>query len=408
MQTERTINNYFQWFVLLGIILGRYVEVGFVFLLLLICKRKYNCLKVFALGLCLCIHFYIADTITNYPSDKFWQQFLTILILLLGYYQFFHNYVSSISELWRKYMKIALWCCYIGYVQYLIFYVTGNDYIGHIFSQQELVETRVRMTSVFLEPGNFAAFLVPAVSYSFFGYSEDIYRKFEKSAVLLALLLSFTTIGYFMLLVIFIYRYRKTLLKYIWFFIFPLIAFGGFVVNYSITGEKTNFSYLDTMLLKFSNSYQMLGNLSYDLLAQSGDASTFAIFSNLWVADNSPCRLIGTGLGTHEYNYVNLFRDPSNYFYGLNMTDAYSLFTRIFSEFGYVGLVLGLLYLYRYHNLKNPVNVAVLFNFISLLIRGGSYFMYGVIFFLYIYYYTSKGRKLLRNGEEENKKYFSN
>lgn len=402
MQTKKTINDYVQWFVLFGIVLGKYVEVSIGLLLLLFCKRKFACPKVWLLSFLLLAHFYVIDTITQYPSDKFWQQFLAIVTLLFGYYQFFHNYVTSTDELWKKYMKIALWVCYIGYVQYLIFFITGNDYIGHVFSQQELVDYRARMTSIFLEPGNFAAFIVPAVGYSFFVKANDIYKKRDKFLVLLALLLSFTTIGYLMLLLILIYSYRKFLLKYIWVFAFPLILFVGFLVNYSVTGQKVNNEYIDGMLTKFSNSYQMIDNLSFDALAFSGDLSTFAIYSNLWVAEEAPCRLVGTGLGTHEYSYINIFRDTGSNWYGVNKDDAYSLFTRIFSEFGYIGILLGILFLYKYRNFKDPKNIAILFYFISLLIRGGFYFLYGVIFFFYLYYYTSEKINVLVKRKNEN------
>ena len=401
MQTKKSTSDYIQWFVLVGIALGKYVEFSIGLLLLLLCRRKYKCPKVWLVSICLLAHFYFIDLITDYPSAKFWQQFTAITILLFGYYQFYHNYVPSKEELWRKVLRLSLWLCYIGYVQYIVFLVTGNDYIGHIFSKQEMVETRVRMTSVFLEPGNFAAFIVPSVAYSFFNKENQFYTKREKLAVLIAMLLSFTTIGYLMLALVITYAYRKILLKYVWVFAVPIVMFVGFVVNYSVSGEKTD-SKFSGMLTKFSNSYQMLGNLSYDDLAMAGDLSTFAIYSNLWVAQEAPCRIVGTGLGTHEYSYEKIYRNTGSNWYGINKTDAYSLYTRIFSEFGYVGLLLGALFLYRYHNFKDPKNVALLFYFISLLIRGGFYFMYGVIFFFYLYYYTSeRNKKVMKNGKIE-------
>ncbi len=404
MHTKNTISDYVQWFVLIGIALGKYVEVAVGLLLLLFCRRKYKCPKVWLISFLLLVHFYVMDMITEYPVSKFWQQFIAITVLLVGYYQFYHNYVPSKDEFWRKFLRLSLWLCYIGYAGYLTYYATGTDYLGHIFSNQEIMDNKMRMTSIFMEPGNFAAFIVPAVAYSFFTKGNVGYSKREKFIVLMALLLSMTTIGYFMLVLVLVYTYRKILLKYIWVFAFPIVLFVGFVINYSITGQKTDNRYFDSMLTKFSNSFQMLGNSSFDNLLSSGDLSTYAIFSNLWIAQEAPCRAVGTGLGTHECSYENIFPDKSYMWYGLNMTDAYSLFTRIFSEFGYVGLILGFWFLYRYRNFKDPKNVALLFYFISLLIRGGFYFMYGVIFFFYLYYYTSERKnKISANGK--SKKY---
>lgn len=394
MSTKNTFNDYIQWLVLSGIVLGKYVETALLLLLFLFCKKKYSCTNTILLIVFLLVHFFLTDIVTGYTVDKFWQQFLVITVLLLGYYQFYHNYVPSISRLWRKYMRVALWVCYIGYVQFAIFLATGNDYIGGLFSQQEMIgDERTRMTSVFLEPGNFAAFIVPAVAYCFLSDESDL-KKREKALILLAMLLSFTTIGYFMLVVILLYHYRKVLIRYIYVFLFPIVVFGGFVINYSLTGKKVGNPLFDGMLTKFSNSFQMMGNLSFDNLALSGDLSTYAIFSNLWVAEEAPCRLTGTGLGTHEQNYGKIMKYDGGSWYGINSDDAYSLFTRVFSEFGYLGVLLGFCFLYKYRNTKNPMNVALLFYFVSLLIRGGYYFLYGVIFFFYLYYYTSKKKQL--------------
>lgn len=406
MPTRNKINNNVQWFVLFGIVMGKYVEVAFIFLLLLFCRKKYKCTHAMMLIGFLFIHFFLMNIVTDYATGKFWQQFLTISVLLVGYYQFYHNYVRSLDDLWKKYMKVALWVCCIGYVQYSIFLLTGSDFIGNIFSQQEIMADggRTRMTSVFMEPGNFAAFIVPAVAFCFFSTSKTDFRKRDKAVFLTALLLSFTTIGYFMLLTILLYNYRRVIIKYLYIFLFPIFLFMGFVINYSLTDKKVGNPLIDGMLTKFSNSWNMLGYLSFDTLAMSGDLSTFAIFSNLLVAQEAPCRITGTGLGTHELNYARVYKDDGSNWYGINKTDAYSLLTRIFSEFGYIGIVLGIWFLYRYRNTKDPKNIALLFYFISLLIRGGFYFLYGVIFFFYLYYYTSK-KKHLCFSDGKDKKY---
>ena len=80
----------------------------------------------------------------------------------------------------------------------------------------------------------------------------------------------------------------------------------------------------------------------------------------------------------------------SNFFqYGLNQTDAYSLFTRLYSEFGVIGIFLVIYLLFKYRNTNNPINIAILIVFISYFIRGGHYFIYGVVFYAYLFYYTS-------------------
>ena len=117
--------------------------------------------------------------------------------------------------------------------------------------------------------------------------------------------------------------------------------------------------------------------------------SSYALLSNLYVATISPSRFLGTGLGTHEQNY-NLSYRSSFYEYGLNKKDAYSILIRIFSEFGYIGIILLFLFLIKYFNMKNPINIACLFTIIQYMIRGGHYTLYGTVFIFFLYFYSSK------------------
>lgn len=386
------INDKIQWLVLWCMCLGRYVEPICIILLLILCRRKYSCPHICFFLMVLFVHFIIANLITDYPWSKFIQQFTIVSLMTLGYYQFFHNYVPSIQGLWNKYLKISLWMCYIGYLQYGMFLLLGHDYIGEFVSYQYMTENTARMQGIFIEPGNFAAFITPAVAYCWLNRHEKGMNKKSLYLMTLALLLTFTTIGYFSLFIIFVYIFRKTILKYCWLTIIPLLMFVTYVINFKTADENAGNNKFDAMLMKFSNTYNSLSYIKpehFELL----DLSSYAILSNLWVADNAPCRLIGTGLGTHEVNYKKEYPDTGFHHYGLNSTDAYSLFTRIYSEFGYLGIAFLFVWIIKRFNCKNNINIALAFLLLSLLIRGGHYFQYGVIFFVYCYYYSGK-RKL--------------
>ena len=49
--------------------------------------------------------------------------------------------------------------------------------------------------------------------------------------------------------------------------------------------------------------------------------SSFALVSNLYAARNAPCRILGTGLGSHESNYENVY-NGTFFNLTLNSSDA--------------------------------------------------------------------------------------
>ena len=162
--------------------------------------------------------------------------------------------------------------------------------------------------------------------------------------------------------------------------------FALFILNYSTESQDMNSSW-KAMVIKTSESINAFSDFEPEYF-EVLNFSTYALLTNLWVANEAPCRLTGTGLGTHEINYEMGYQSDF-VFYGLNKTDAYSLFTRLYSEFGIIGVFLVVYLLLKYRNIDNPINVAILVVFIAYFIRGGYYFIYGVVFYAYLFYYTS-------------------
>jgi O-antigen ligase len=142
--------------------------------------------------------------------------------------------------------------------------------------------------------------------------------------------------------------------------------------------------------------------------ASSLNSSSFAIFSNYMVAKASfsDNPLTGTGLGTHEKNYLAKF---GNFFdkdflirYGaFNANDANSLFLRLMSETGLLGLSLFFIFLFKnflwlrgYDNRElrayTVMNQGIFIWFVVRLVRTGNYFGNGFFLFFFIYYFSCK------------------
>ena len=138
------------------------------------------------------------------------------------------------------------------------------------------------------------------------------------------------------------------------------------------------------------------------------NTSSFALYSNFIIAKASflDYPLTGTGLGTHENNYRKHFKryfdDDFVVRYGVfNTADANSLFVRLMSETGLLGLSLffgfmfrNLLYLKGYDdpNLRDYtlINQGIFILFVIRLIRTGNYFGNGFFLFFFMYYVSRK------------------
>jgi hypothetical protein len=132
---------------------------------------------------------------------------------------------------------------------------------------------------------------------------------------------------------------------------------------------------------------------------QQANATTFSIFSNLkamlFSLQNNP--LFGSGLGNHENVYVEYFQNSTNYGnlrrYGLNMQGGHSLFIRILSETGLVGILCVLFFFYKFRITKKNsiyyiISLASLIYFIARIFKLGGYFDYGIYFFAGSYFFA--------------------
>ena len=154
------------------------------------------------------------------------------------------------------------------------------------------------------------------------------------------------------------------------------------------------------------------------------NTSSFALYSNFIIAKAAfnEYPLTGTGLGTHEANYKKYF---SKFFdkdfvirYGVfNTADANSLFVRLLSETGLMGLGLFFTFLfknalwrkgYNDNELRDYtlINQSIFIWFLVRLIRTGNYFGNGFFLFFFIYFITKKiVDKKMKEGKRLNRNY---
>ena len=370
-----------QWVLLWAITGGRYIEtIGLLFVLL---KYKWYNIRIgLFISIILFLHVGIMCLLDGYAINKSVQQILLIFIYILGYSTFFKRAFTDVETLFSKYRFICGFVSVFGIVQFLYALLFGVDIFAFLAS-----EPTIRAHSYLQEPAYLANFLTPCVLVYLASPQIIKNNKINFTLVLLTYFLTLATIAY---VTIFLYLiYRLFISRYrVKFILFLVIAIA---IGSNISIEKSvhdNDDYLGTMQTKVEETSSAMDYFD-PIFFESLNLSSYSTLTNLWVAFHAPYRLTGTGIGTHAQNYFRTYK--SNHMaYGLNSDEAYSLFSRILSEFGYIGIVLLFLFIIKLFNKSNIYNIACFFYIIALCIRGGHYTVYGFFMFSILYYLTSK------------------
>lgn len=375
----------------LAIILGRYTEVCLLFLLTLLLGWRYHKLyfnrNILLLEGGLFMYSVCVIFLIGYNWDKFLQQFILLFIVTTGYQQVFFYSGLSIKEWFEKYITVVYILSLLGISQVIIYAITSIDIFLYTIDGFA-IQPSIRLHSIMLEPGFFTTFTIPAFSYVFLEKSFFKEHKIKSIIIVLAFVLTFAVAAWVALLfVLCTWAYRK--FKYFKpLIILLMISLSVWFVNNansfelnkesaSLTGDIKN-KVIQTMTVIESTDPSDFEKLNL---------SSYAILTNYWIAFNAPNRFCGTGLGTHSQNYELLYQ--SDYaFYGLNKEEAYSLFARLYSEFGIIGVYLYILFLIKCYTKKNVISICLLIFFLSYLIKGGHYTLYGVVFFHLLYYFV--------------------
>lgn len=402
--SEKSWRDVVQWAMVLGIVTERYVEcllIIFLSVFLLLRERTFYLSKKSILFL-ITISFVSVVNIclVDYPLLKFIQQMFFISIFTISYGNLFHIVVNDTGELFRKYLRVMVWVAWGAVLQFVVWLITKYDIFSFIYGEESFREEAFRLHSIIDEPGFMVSLMLPAVSALVFSREIREYIGFLGGfAIFFAYVFSFATIGYFMLGLIFIVWLIRLLMslsvkKLLFFTVLIAIIIGCFETLINDPDDKYNLKtkIVDTFENIFSDN-------PYDF--ESLNTSTYALLSNLWVANNAPSRIFGTGLGTHQYNYEFSEYLPTEKITSvigkeeLNSTDAYSIGVRVFSEFGWVGLVAIILWFIKFLYPRNIVNLGVAFYLVAMFLRGGHYFRYGFVFFIFLYIYSSIRKELL-------------
>ena len=286
----------------------------------------------------------------------------------------------------------------ISLIQILSFFI-GFKYGYHyswVLNKWVFVEGGIlgfRVNSILSEPTYLATSLSPAVYVSInnlLSKKKLIFKNYQSILIIIVIILTTSTVGYLGILFSILLISKTIRLRYI--VIGLIISFFGFTLAYN--NVKDFKSRVDAAKgLWFENDFRI----------QNTNNSSFVLYNNLHIAKENLLKhpLFGTGLGSHEtaFNRFTLTKSLIQYDFEFNIKDGNSLFIRLCSETGILGLSFIILiiikgFIYRVDDQndlllnRKIISQSIFVLLILVLIRQGNYMLNGLPLLFLLYYYN--------------------
>lgn len=306
-------------------------------------------------------------------------QFLFLLLIPIYYLSFFTFFKDKFEEILWLYCKFCLALAIIGFVK-----------LPYDLSQGEAFH------SVMLEPAHYCTVVFAAF---FITLREQKFPRYYYKIILVSILLTGSSLGFIGLgLSIILYAKRISILKIIYSLIIVLLL--GGVMYFSFSPFRMRFD--DTINSSIS------GDLS------KANLSTYALLSNFYVSSKSFVSnpLIGNGVGSHLKSRALYLKDVEGLevfeemgMDHLNAQDAGSLFSRLMSELGLVGIIGVFYFIWKFYvsnkdeelSFNTIVSRGILLYFFAKLFREGHYFSPEMYFFVFLYVFNYYNRIKSKN-----------
>lgn len=320
-------------------------------------------------------HAILCYTIIQIPPNYFISQLLGITITGLYFYNFF--LVAELSKVTKLYLSLSFYIAILG----LIFYFLKLNPFAYF-------DNEFRLMSIFKEPAHFVVVILPAC---YFFLRSKLFLKFF--VLFISIILSESSLGYIGCGMMFIFPFFN-LKKFKYLLVAVPLVLTVFFYTYK------NFESFQMRVDDSMDNLTVLKNGKFD---ESTNLSSYVMLTNLYIAkQNIIEHPLGSGIGSHHYMFTTRYHKtmrPPNYINKLghkfdNSFDANSLFTRISSEFGIIGIICVIFFLIRSFNLSfsnsNFILQGILIYFLLKLFRDGTYFPPELFFFIWMFYFTNQ------------------
>lgn len=345
----------------------------------------------FVIGL---IHIIIGN---NLPFT-FIKVFGGIILTFLFSYGWICYFEFNITKIFEWYC----WCCWVLVLVALIqisSFIIGFE-AGYNFSwllnkwgfvHGGLIGFRVN--SLLSEPTYLATALAPAIYVStknLISKSNYIFNKYQSIAILAVCVLTTSSVGFLGILISILLATETIRLRYLLIGLF--ISILSFTVAYN--NVKDFKSRVDAALgLWLDNDFRL----------SNTNNSSFVLYNNLHVAQENLKKfpIFGSGIGSHEtaFKRYTLTKSIIQYDFEFNVKDGNSLFIRLCTETGLLGVFFILFFIFKgfiykidkqndNHKIRKNISHALFVLLVLVLIRQGNYMLNGLPLLFMLYYFN--------------------
>ena len=352
-------------------------------------------LQILALPLIVGLFYILVEE--NLPFT-FLKVFGGVFITSLFFYGWIRHFKTDVQLIFKWYCYSCWVLVIIGIFQIFSFFIGfkyGYDF-SWLLNKWGFVEGGViglRVNSILSEPTYLATALAPVIYVSIHNLiskSTFLFNKFQSILVLMVAILTTSSIGYLGIIISILLCTETIRIRYILFGI--IITALTFALAYN--NVKDFRSRIDAAQGLWINNDYGIANTNN---------SSFVLYNNFHVAKENLIRFpfFGTGLGSHEtaFKKFTLTKTLLPYDFEFNIKDGNSLFIRLCTETGLLGLgfiflvvARGFIYkidIQKDHMLKHKIISQSLFVLLLLvLIRQGNYMLNGLPLIFLLYYYN--------------------
>lgn len=320
-----------------------------------------------------------AATLTHNPVRAMAAQILGVTLFSVYHYTVLHETKFSLRQIIEIYSGWAAVAALWGYPVWIIHKIQ-NDAL-------------YRFHSWFSEPSHYVYATLPAASFALLKWQREKKFDFLSLPLLLSYFLAgsstaYLGIGITLLLMTDFRSLRRITVAAI---LLAATAYLTYTFSSNVQ-ERVN----DTISseIKTETTDALSDTIRSDNPDFGANATTFAMVTNGYVAWRAflESPLIGNGLGTHATSYDKYSVDivsPRFFLWGLNRDDANSLFFRLMSETGALGVAAVFFLIFYFGRTKGKefslIRDAIIPYFVMRLVRFGAYFSMENFFFIMVY-----------------------
>ncbi len=352
----------------------------------------------------------------NNTAFLFGKIYISISAAILFSFYVVRFFKYDLRGIIRLYITGVLIVCGFGIIQFissLIGFSPGYDFTWFFPSHNYVFENgMLRINSYYSEPSIIAQSLSPAFFLSLcrvLSIKPFFVKRWEAFVIIFIYVFSLSSLA-------FIAIFFSILLLGLHYLSLKRIIYIGLLIGISVPVLLAN---MHGLKKRVGSALIILKNDDLTGKNHSIDASTFTLYNNLMVAKENISRhpFTGTGLGSHQIAFFKYSLTRTNPLFAhmpeYNYNDAGSLFVRVLSEMGVIGMFFYIIFLF-FNFVKRSkkystneywiISTACLLIVLVSFVRKGHYFNYGILLFMVMYYYNHKNFKIFKKELQEKQR----